>query len=362
MNDDPIHIVGAGPVGSLLACLLGRQGRMVTIWEKRTELPDCSMAIGISPVSLDILDTVGLGDLFREQGVLIHSARVWEAGEECGTLTFRAPEDTILSLPQANTLSILRDAFQQIPTVRFRFGEAYPESSPHDPHTWVIACDGAKSGLREQAGLRSSRHGYGLRFVMADAPDEEQLGPEARLYFSPDGAVESFPLPGQHRRWIAQVQQHQSPTLEHLRERVRDAARVDLGNRECGSPWPFDPRWGLARTYVKDRLVLCGDAAHQMSPIGGQGMNTGFADACLLAHVLQAPSPQALRMYTRSRQRAFRIAARRAAWGMWLGSRTGPTWSRVRKALVTAALAHHASHDTLARTFSMRNLPRLSPC
>lgn len=356
MTTDHIHIAGAGPVGSLLTCLLGRAGREVTVWEPRMELPDCSMAIGITPPSLDILDDLGVGDRFRDQGVQIERARVFENGQECGELRFRPSEGAILSLPQSGTLQILRDTLQQYPSVTFRLGEAFPEDLLREDGR-VLACDGAKSGIRRRTGIPFHTHAYGVRFVMADFPDAEELGPDARLYFSAQGAIESFPLPGKQRRWITQVTPGSEPGLPYLIERVRKAIGIDLAVRPSSPAWPFDPAWGLAERYHEGNVILCGDAAHQMSPIGGQGMNTGFADALHLARALENPTPAALRTYTRVRQKAFRAAARRAAWGMWLGTRTGPAWSPVRRHLLALALGHRIPHNTLARTFSMRNLP-----
>jgi len=360
MLPEPLHIVGAGPVGSLLACLLGQSGARVTVWEKRTALPDSSMAIGITPPSLEILDGLGIGDAFREHGVFIHKARVFEEKQECGVLDFGSPEQAILSLPQATTLTLLRNAFASFPTVEFREGDAFPGIDEVSDAGWVLACDGAKSSMRDQAGIPFSTHAYRTGFVMADFPDEEALGPDARLYFSAHGAVESFPLPDQQRRWIAQVPPQQPASLDTLHTRVRENTGIDLAGRPHSTLWPFTPSWGLARTYANGKAILCGDAAHIMSPIGGQGMNTGFADALMLFQVLHASSPEALQAYTRMRKRVFRMSARRAAWGMYLGTRQGKGWSVLRRHLIRALLNTDFTHRVLARTFSMRNLPQTS--
>lgn len=358
MPTDPVHIIGAGPVGLLLACLLGQQGRQVFLYEKRRELPAASMAIGITPPSLEILHHLGLRHTFLARGVRIPAAQVFEDLTPVGALRFRSSETQILSLPQFGTVSLLREKLADFPTVHFQEGrEIHPQDLSALPG-WQIACDGWRSRLREAAGIPLRHKSYGVHFVMADFEDVEDLGPEARLYFSRSGAVESFPLPGRRRRWIAQVVPPAEPDLNTLFERGSQAAGIDLSRRrQTGPLCPFSPAWSLAATYVRDRLLLCGDAAHTMSPIGGQGMNTGFADAWMLAKVLQDPAPARLTAYTRERQRAFRTAARRVALGMHLGTRTGTAASRLRAHLLRTALHHPGFSNTLARTFAMRNLP-----
>ncbi len=357
MSSGALHIVGAGPVGSMLACLLEQAGRDIHVWETRTSFPDCSMAIGITPPSLDLLDRIHLGDTFRQEGVLIPEARVYENGTEVGRLDFGSPPSSILSLPQMRTVQLLREAFQRIPHLQFHEGHSFPGLDSVPSADVVIACDGAKSTLRDQAGISFSPKPYPVRFVMADYPDHERWGPPARLYFSNSGALESFPLPETKRRWIAQLPPGTPPTHALLHERVYQACGVELSTRTHTDLWPFTPQWGLAETYHRENLILCGDAAHVMSPIGGQGMNTGFADASHLAQILPDPSPEQLAAYTTSRSQAFRISARRAAWGMYLGSRTGNTWSGIRRRLVSGMLQYPASASFLVRTFSMRNLP-----
>lgn len=357
MTTSTLTIVGAGPVGLMLACLLGKRGLPVQVYEKRVGLPTCSMAIGITPPSLDLLNELDLKEEFLRRGVPIHRARVFEDQHPCGMLDFRHSEEHILAFPQFGTERLLRQRLADFPSVHLHEGVEITPESLKAPRGWIIACDGAHSPIRHHLGIPLEQKDYGVRFVMADFPDLEDLGPDARLYFSPNGAVESFPLPGQTRRWIAQCVDGAPQDPHTLLDRVRDAAGVDLSDRKAGPICPFAPRRSLAASYVKDRYIFCGDAAHVMSPIGGQGMNTGFADARYLSRILPNPGPDALRAYTRDRRRAFRIASRRVALGMWLGTRTGTPASNHRARLLRFALRERHLHDSLVQTFSMRNLP-----
>jgi 2-polyprenyl-6-methoxyphenol hydroxylase-like FAD-dependent oxidoreductase len=98
-----------------------------------------------------------------------------------------------------------------------------------------------------------------------------------------------------------------------------------------------------------------------MSPIGGQGMNTGFADAELAADTvlrwLRGASWEALcRRYVFRRRRAFLAAADRAGWGMWLGTRTG-TAARLGAFFLRHVLLRPAVARCLAPHFAMQTIP-----
>jgi len=118
----------------------------------------------------------------------------------------------------------------------------------------------------------------------------------------------------------------------------------------------------LARRYFDKHVILCGDAAHAMSPVGGQGMNTGFADAMLLAQTLiqiqsnVSASDTLLRKYEQQRKHAYRVAALRAACNMWVGTRRGVMWSRLRYFLLHTLLRKSESL-CLAEHFAMLTIP-----
>src|SRR5690606_31121273 len=158
---------------------------------------------------------------------------------------------------------------------------------------WLIGCDGSRSAVRDQAKIAFEGGDYGNAFILGDA-QIDWGGPKDELQFflSGKGYMLLVPMPDGLHRIIAQTdrkyedfQSKDRPqaTLEELQAIVD---RNGPGGIRVHSPqWltsaPFYHR--LAETSVKGRVVLAGDAFHLFSPLGAQGLNTGFQDAFNLA-------------------------------------------------------------------------------
>ncbi len=380
-----VIMVGAGPVGLLLANLLGQAGIRSLVFDRRDRPLDHSMAIGVTPPSLEILRRLGLDGRFRAEGVPVQWAEVHEAGRRLGRMTFahlRSPYPFFLSIPQARTVAILRENLERYPSVTVHEGWECVGLDPSAEQVtlglrevgsggWaearaslVVGCDGYRSTVRAAAGLAGRERVYPQRFVMADFPDASGLGDEARLFFSAEASVESFPLPGGCRRWIALVTPHGEGTpLDYLIATVRGVAGFGLPAASARCVSAFGARRMVVDRYYAGRVVLAGDAAHVMSSIGGQGMNTGFADAELLAALvpgmLRDPARRApaLAAYDRIRRRAYQAAANRAERGMWLGTLRGRFASALRRRFIRQVLFRWPLAPRLAPHFTMLTIP-----
>ncbi len=375
-----VVIVGSGPVGLLLANELGDKDLRVLVVERRHTHQRASMAIGITPPSLHILKKHGLDRTFCNEGVLIRSAHLWEKKVFLGQIDLTAiqkPYSFILSLPQARTVALLEERLAQRKNVEIRMGwegEFLSQDSQsamlkltelssgrvEEIRTgYLVACDGQRSRIREQLKMAVSGKTYSPFFMMGDFEDTSALRSDAHLFFGPEGSVESFPLPDAKRRWIIQTDGACEPSAEHLVTTVRERCGIALHAQACDFTSGFRPHYQLVDSYSAGRVSFCGDAAHVMSPIGGQGMNTGFADAVHLAAALResidSPElyPALMATYDRARRRAFSIAARRAACAMTVGAARGGVASRIRRLLVCGILLRPSTRRWLADTFSM---------
>lgn len=384
-HDAEVAIIGGGPVGLLLANLLGRKGRSVILFEARHREPVRSMAIGITPPSLDILQELGLAEACVARGITIREAVVHENGAIMGRLDFTELESDcrcIVSLPQNETMKLLRSNLDLYPCVRvmtgWRVTGLRQDAHGVDVHahadgsgvpeafrfTLAAGCDGARSATAALAGIRHRRKTYRPRFVMMDVDDRSGLGDSAHLFFGMERPVESFPLPGGRRRWIVRTGWGAEADLrEPMPAVVRRLTGITIHPAEIIDQSEFQPRRAIASTFVRGRVALCGDAAHLMSPIGGQGMNTGFGDAAFLARAFTeilacgGSVHSWMDAYQHQRRPAFRRAAARSALGMKLGVLSGRTGSVLRRHVIRFLLGAAGTRRHVIRWFTMRSLP-----
>ncbi len=381
-------IVGAGPVGLLLANFLGQRGIRCLLIEKRAQTIDWSRAIGITPPSLEILRLAGLHCEMTNQGVKVQEAVVHDDRGRAGSLSFNQIPSRyrfILTLPQSKTMKTLEEALQRHPSVTFQRGTELIKLQSGEQHVraklkditgnnrtetvnaqWLVGTDGADSPTRKMMGIHFKRRPYGLSFVMADYEDTTGWGDEAHLFFTQHGSLESFPLPDKKRRWIALLDGENNAKTDKgwLEQQTLLLSGKDIAGLRCSPIFYFEPEKISVSRLWADRTILAGDAAHVMSPIGGQGMNTGFADAEFLASLLpellnrsESEHEEILNNYDFRRRRAARSARRRSALGMWVGTRTGARASTIRSVLLRRILLKSPLREKLAPHFAMLNIP-----
>ena len=385
---EPVLVVGAGPVGLLLAARLCALGVATRLVERRAGPRPGSRAIGIHPPGLSALAGVGADGAVRAAGVRIVEGRAFGANGPLGALHFDA-DTPVLAVPQADTEAALLAALtanggavewgvqleELEPAADGRVTATLASSQGVQRATvrLVLGCDGRDSRVRALAGIGRRGGPYPDRYLMADLPDSRDLGPRAEIRLHREGLVESFPLPGSWRRVVVRVGGAASEVVPALRpvdpalaQRVcdlaaeRGAGRFDPGRARMTSAFGVE-RW-LAQRFVSGPVALAGDAAHVVSPIGGQGMNLGWLDALALAAAVAEGAASgrvaleaALAAYAARRRRAARRALWRAEWNMRLGRPLSPLQARARDALLARALRPPWS-GSLVGAFTMRGL------
>jgi 2-polyprenyl-6-methoxyphenol hydroxylase-like FAD-dependent oxidoreductase len=367
-----VAIVGAGAVGLLLACLLAQRGLDVVVLERRTTPGDRTRAIGIHPPGLRALDAAGVGDEVRRTGIPIRDGVVTCEGRTLGSLAF--DDEPVWSLPQRETEALLEARLAELAPgalrrgvevtgIREGDGEIVVASSaaPVVRARYLVGADGVRSAVRELAGIAWAARRGTAEYIMGDTDDATEAPATALLRFEPAGVVESFPLPGGRRRWVAWVRRPPAPlTASALATIV--TARTGASARLDGATEPsaFTARQHLADRFARGRIALVGDAAHEVSPIGGQGMNLGWLDALRLAADLAgaladgAPEHPFAR-YARDRRTSALRATRQAAFNMAMGAPAAGLRLTARNGLVRI-LSVWPLRGLLAEAFTMRRL------
>ncbi|GAA3702512.1 NAD(P)/FAD-dependent oxidoreductase [Arthrobacter ginkgonis] len=440
MSRVDVAIAGAGPAGLALAILLAQRGVSVRVLEERAQPGTHSRAIGLHPPGLEVLDLAGVGSAAVEAGVRItsgvalngipHRGAAAVASMDFGVLP--GPHRYVLALPQTTTLALLEKRLDLLDPGALRRGvrvegfgpgpdgvrvrtrvsgpdtppDGGPPASPYLTARFLVGADGVRSGTRQALGLPFLGEAHPDRYAMADYPDTTDFGSTAALFLHPEGIVESFPLPGGLRRWVARLADGPgSPRFLRrgngggpLRVPVAGSPRDSLGEalpatiaRRTGhaveAAGVVPSVFGTARRSVPRMaagpVVLIGDAAHEVSPIGGQGMTLGLLDAAQLAGILCAALAQghgtahglwhgtvrqgtahrtphdaatqaALERFSARRLDAARTAGRAAHLNMVLGRPLPGPLLRGRNRAIGALVGHGAVHDSVARHFTMQ--------
>ncbi len=337
-----VGVVGAGTAGTAVALLLARDGHRVTIYERVPEPGPVGAGIVLQPTGQAVLQRLGLLGPVLARGARIDRLRCVDGrGRTVVHLDYSpaGPECFGLGLHRGVLFQTLFEAARREPGVTLRCGVDVRAPEPSGsglhlrtadgerlgPHDLVVVADGARSQVREHAGLRFRERPYawGALWHIAADPDEVYAGelfqvvrgtssmlgllptgrgperdspPQVSLYWSVRADRLDVFRSG-FAAWKAGVLRD-DPRAAFVLERLHDPEELLFAQYRHVTM----PRWH------GDRIVLLGDAAHAMSPQLGQGCNLALVDAAVLADALRrAPSlADALPRYTRERRAHLR--------------------------------------------------------
>jgi 2-polyprenyl-6-methoxyphenol hydroxylase-like FAD-dependent oxidoreductase len=377
-----LSIVGAGPVGMLAALLAAKQNIASVIFEKSTIRSSNSRAIGITPPSLEIFQSIGLDREFISDGIRVEYSEAHSRYKRLGKLNFNGMNGDypfILSIPQDKTESILEKAVLSNRNIRVFRGYTVEDISDNETvlirgtdsngktfrfsSNYLIAADGGNSTIRNSLGIGFKGVAYSHTFLMGDFEDNTGWGNSAKLYFTRRGSVESFPMAGNRRRYVLRTQKFiKENTSDFLEKEIFLRAGIDISNVRKYWESGFGVQHYISEFFARKHVFLCGDSAHIMSPIGGQNMNTGFADAELAIWLIgnlmigKTTRDKAINLYNRARRRAAKSATLRAGMMMRLGTSGGLIWSIIRNFFIFLLL-HTPAAGLLLPFFTMRSIP-----
>lgn len=317
-----VIIVGGGMVGTALACLLGRAGLEVALLDAREaplerdaagEGPPSMRVSALTPVSQQLLEGLGAWAWMASRRVSPYRfMQVWD-GEGSGEVNFSAEQAGVPVLGHIVendvTLAALEACLVELPSVRARFGARVAGlESGDDGRTvrledgsrltapLVVAADGARSPLREMAGIGVHARDTGQVAVVTTVRTRLAHGGVARQVFLPTGPLAFLPLhvEGGDRHcsivWSTTPQEAERLVAlpgEALGVELEGAIEHRLGEvtvTDRALAVPLTQRH--AERYVLPGFALVGDAAHSIHPLAGQGVNLGLMDAAVLAEEL----------------------------------------------------------------------------
>ena len=307
-----VAIVGLGPVGAILAALLGRQGLEVVVVERSADIFPLPRAIAFDHEAMRVFQNLGLASAIRPFAVPyrpteyhgVDGALIARYDSPPPPFTYGWAPSFVFTQPKVER--IIRQGLTDISSVAVRLSTTLEDLAEKSDHVdlrlstssgsmehvqarYVVGCDGGSSLVRRLLRIDFESLDFDEPWLVVDMlVDEDKLSrvPETIVQYCDPARPISYVIgPGNHRRWEITLLPGETPEAMNREDVIWQLL----------SRWitPEDGKLWRATTYVfhalvanewrKGRVLLAGDAAHMTPPFMAQGMCQGIRDAANLA-------------------------------------------------------------------------------
>lgn len=342
-----VCIRGSGIVGHTLALLLASERLQVGLVSNApdplgTRGPDVR-AYALNAKSKALLESVRCWPDAQHATAV---AAMQVKGDAGGEVNFSATDLAVPAMTWIVDVPVLEALLHQ--TVRLEPHIELLETPP--PATLTVVCEGKASQTRTEFGVEFSVTPYPQRAIAARLTCEKAHAQIARQWFTQGEILAFLPLDGAQGKTVALVWSAQESHAQGWLDASEDIfctelARLSdncLGKLQLGSArsaWPLQSahasRW--VGTSHDQAWALAGDAAHNVHPLAGQGLNLGLGDVAELANILHGRAawrpvsdPKLMRQYERARRTEVSATALAMDSLQQLFSKDGNTWQALR--------------------------------
>ncbi len=315
-----ITIIGAGLVGASLACAIAQQDvekklriRLVDASNELSHFSDENFdprVVALTQASQDFLIQLGVWDQIIAKRVCAYSQmHVWD-GEGTASIHFDSIEVASTHLGHIVENSVVLDALQKnlFSYSQIEFVRSASLLEIHRKEVTIsvvlnqgqsfatrllIGADGAQSRLRDLANFATREWNYGHKAIVTSVQTELPHQFTAWQRFMHTGPLAFLPLPDVNGKHFCSIVWSAEDSLADKLMGMNDdvfcchlekAFEYRLGKvLHCAQRFAYPLRQRHAKEYIQPQVVLVGDAAHNIHPLAGQGVNLGFLDAQVLA-------------------------------------------------------------------------------
>ena len=305
----PVVVVGAGPVGLSLAIDLAQRGQPVVLLDDADRIGEGSRAICFSKRSLEFWDRLGVGQRMVDKGVVWSVGKIFHGDSQLYQFNL-LPEQghrrpAFINLQQFYAEAYLVDRVEELSAIDLRWRNKVTGLEQRNDHAvltietpdgayriradYVVACDGARSSLRHMVGAEFAGQVFEDQFLIADVRMTAEFPTERWFWFDPPFHAGRSALlhkqPDDIWRIDLQLNPDTDPVAEKRPENVRPRIARMLGHNKFEFEWISLYKFQCRRMqrFLHGRVMFAGDAAHQVSPFGARGANSGLEDAENLA-------------------------------------------------------------------------------